>query len=177
MKRWIPMMAAVTLGLSTAARADEPEKLNDAKIATIGLTAHQIDVDRGTMAAKKTKTVEVKQLAEQMVSDHKAGKQEILNLAKKLKVTPEESSVTKSLKAGAAETAAKLKKLKGADFDKAYVDAEVGYHEAVIGAVEKVLLPNVQNAEVKDALVNLLPTLKGHLVHARQVQGFLASAK
>jgi hypothetical protein len=37
-----------------------------------------------------------------------------------------------------------------------------------------VLLPAVKNGEVKQALQNTLPTLQGHLVHARQVQAFLA---
>lgn len=158
---------------SPVARADEA--LDDAKIATIGLTAHQIDVERGKMASAKTKNGEVKDFADQMVSDHSAGAQEVLDLAKKLGVTPVESAVSKSLKDDAAKTAAKLKTLKGAAFDKAYVDAEVAYHQAVIDAVNKVLLPNVKNAEVKQLLVNTGPTLQGHLIHAKQVQARLAA--
>jgi hypothetical protein len=34
--------------------------------------------------------------------------------------------------------------------------------------------PNVQNAEVKQLLVNTGPTLAGHLIHAKQVQTRLA---
>jgi putative membrane protein len=149
-------------------------ELNDAQIATVALTAHQIDVERGKLAQGRTKNGEVKQFADQMVTDHQLGANEVLALAGKLKVTPQESDVTKSLKDGAAKTAAKLKGLKGAAFDKAYVEAEVEYHKAVIDAVEKVLLPAVKNAEVKEALVNTGPTLKGHLVHAEQVQTLLA---
>jgi putative membrane protein len=166
------LIAAAVLLASGAAAAED--KLNDAQIATIALTAHQIDVERGKLAQKKTKNDEVKQLADQMVNDHTLGANEVLALAKKLGVKPEQSAVTKSLKDGAAQTATKLGKLKGAEFDKAYVDAEVAYHQAVIDAVNKVLLPAVANPEVKQALVNTGPTLQGHLVHAQQIQTLLA---
>lgn len=168
-------LSAFTGAARSASAADD--KLNDPQIATIALTAHQIDVDRGKMAKDKTKSPEVKQFAEQMVNDHTAGANEVLALAKKLGVKPEESAVTKSLKSGATDTNAKLGKLKGAEFDKAYVDAEVAYHQAVIDAVTKVLIPGAKNAEVKQALVNAGPTLQGHLVHAQQLQTMLAKKK
>jgi putative membrane protein len=164
--------AAVFLTGGTAAAADE--KLSDPQIATVALTAHQIDADRGKLAQKKTKNAQVKQFADQMVTDHTAGANEVLALAKKLGVKPEESAVTKSLKDGASETTTKLGKLKGPAFDKAYVDAEVAYHLAVIDAVNKVLLPAVKNPEVKKALEDAGPTLQGHLVHAQQLQASLA---
>jgi putative membrane protein len=177
MSKLLNLVAVATFSLSGAAFADEPEKLNDPKIATIALTAHQIDVDRGKLATKKTQNDEVRQFADQMVADHSVGLKEVLALASKLKVKPEESAVTRSLKSGAAQTADKLKKLKGAAFDKEYVDAEVAYHMAVIDAVNKVLLPNVQNAEVKQLLADTLPTLQGHLIHAQQVQTRILSAR
>jgi predicted outer membrane protein len=43
------MLAVLFLGLAAQA-----EDLNDPQIATVALTAHQIDVDRGKMAEKKT---------------------------------------------------------------------------------------------------------------------------
>jgi putative membrane protein len=170
----IRTLIAATVLLAGGAAAAAGEKLNDPQIATIALTAHQLDAERGKLAQKKTKSEDVKQFADQMVNDHTAGANEVLALAKKLGVKPEESSVTKSLKDGAAETTAKLGKLNGAAFDKAYVDAEVAYHQAVIDAVNKVLLPAVKNPEVKKALENTGPTLQGHLVHARQLQTLLA---
>jgi putative membrane protein len=151
-------------------------KLNDPQIATIALTAHQIDIDRGKTALH-SKNPEVKQFAEQMVNDHTAGKKEVLALAAKLGVKPEASGVTKSLEADAKKAAARLKKEKGAAFDKDYIDTEVTYHQAVIDAVKNVLIPGAQNAEVKTALQNTVPTLEGHLQHAKMVQTQLAKTK
>jgi putative membrane protein len=171
----ISLFAAAALfvvGSSGSARAED---LNDPQIATVALTAHQIDIERGKMAEKKTKNAEVKQFAEQMVKDHTDGKNEVLALAKKLGVKPQESSVTKSLKDGAKQTQKKLKGEKGAAFDKDYIDAEVAYHQAVIDAVNKVLIPGAKNEEVKTALQQTVPTLEGHLQHAKNVQAQLGS--
>jgi putative membrane protein len=168
-------MAFLLLVGAAAMAREKPatETLTDPKIATLALTAHEIDIERGEMVLKKTKNDDVKQFAEQMVNDDKAGKQEVLDLAHKLHVTPEQSSITKSLKAQAYKTASQLKKLNGAAFVKAYIDAEVVYHQAVIDVLDKTLIPSASNAEVKQALINTGPTLIGHLKHAKDVQKLL----
>ncbi len=160
------------IALALLAAAGEA-KLNDPQIATIALTAHQIDIDRGKTALH-SKNAEVKQFAEQMVNDHSAGKKEVLALAAKLGVKPEASDVSKSLEADAKKAAARLKKEKGKAFDKDYIDTEVGYHQAVIDAVKNVLIPGAQNAEVKMALQNTVPTLEGEMV-AKNVQAQLGA--
>jgi putative membrane protein len=116
----------------------------------------------------------VKQFADQMVNDHAQGLKEVEALAKKLKVKPQESDVTKGLKSEAADKMLLLKKLDGADFDKAYIDAEVAYHEGVVAAIDGALIPGAKNEELKTALTNTRPTIAGHLEHARGVQKLLA---
>jgi putative membrane protein len=149
--------------------------LSDPQIATIALTAHQIDIDRGKLALKHTKNDEVKQFAEQMVNDHQAGINEAKALAKRLGVKPEASDTSKSLQADAKKATARLKKEKGGSFDKDYIDTEVAYHQAVIDAVKNVLVPGAQNADLKTLLQNAVPTLEGHLQHAKMVQAQVGS--
>ena len=148
--------------------------LSDPQIANIAVTAHRIDVDRGKLALKHTRNDEVKQFADQMVHDHEAGIKEAMDLAKRLKVKPEPSDTSKSLQADAKKATARLAKEKGAAFDKDYIDTEVAYHQAVIEAVKNVLVPNAQNADLKRLLETAVPTLEGHLQHAKMVQAQLA---
>jgi putative membrane protein len=148
--------------------------LNDPQVATIAITAHQIDVDRGKLALHHTKNDEVKQFADQMIHDHEAGIKEAMDLAKRLGVKPEQSDASKSLKKDATQVSARLKKEKGATFDKDYIDTEVKYHEAVIDTVKSVLVPTAQNADLKRLLETAVPTLEGHLQHAKMVQAQLA---
>jgi putative membrane protein len=55
------------------------------------------------------------------------------------------------------------------------VDHEVAYHEAVISAVDKTLIPSAQNAELKALLVKVRPAFVAHLEHAKHLQSELAA--
>jgi putative membrane protein len=92
---------------------------------------------------------------------------------KKLKVKPEDNATAQSLKKGGQENVAKLSTLKGAAFDKAYVDHEVDYHQQVIDAIDKTLIPSAQNAELKALLVKVRPAFIAHLDHAKHLQSSL----
>ena len=147
---------------------------NDAQIAMIAVVADTVDVDAGKLAAEKASSKEVKAFAETMVRDHTAVNAKATALAKKLGVTPEESETSKKLKADGDKTLAKLKGLSGAEFDKAYVDNEVAYHDAVIGVVTKTLIPNTKNAELKSLLESAGPIFTSHLEHAKHLQKSLS---
>jgi putative membrane protein len=56
----------------------------------------------------------------------------------------------------------KLQGLSGKDFDKAFLQNEVDYHQAVIDAVNASLLPALQNAEVKDLVTKVAPAFAAH---------------
>jgi putative membrane protein len=73
------------------------------------------------------------------------------------------------------QTGSELEKIDGDAFDKAYVDNEVAYHEAVIGVLKDKLIPSAQNADLKAALVGAQPAFDAHLQHAKQIQSALAS--
>ncbi len=173
-----PTAPAVTESGSAAAEpapaAPEAPALSDAQIAAIVVAANQVDIDNGQLALKKSKNEEVKKFAERMVTDHTAVNKAAVELVTKLKVTPEESDASKGLVTSGEETRAKLEKLEGAEFDKAYVDNEVAYHDAVIGVLKTQLIPAASNQELKDALVGAQPAFDAHLQHAKQIQSALA---
>ena len=165
--RWSAAIAAVSL-LSGAAFA-EGTKPTDPQIAHIAYTAGVIDVVAAKQALAKTSNKDVKEFAENMVRDHEAVNKLALDLVKKLKVTPEDNDTSKSLSKNAAAKLDELAKLKGADFDKAYVANEVAYHKAVDGALETLLIPSASNAELKGLLQTGLKIFQGHEQHAEHV--------
>jgi putative membrane protein len=63
--------------------------------------------------------------------------------------------------------------LKGAEFDRAYINNEVTYHQAVIDAIDKTLVPSAQNSELKALLVKVRPAFVAHLEHAKMIQSSL----
>ena len=160
-------IAALAVG---AAHAQAP---SDPQIAGIVVTANQIDIDAGKLAKSRSKNKEVQGFANQMITDHTAVNKQAVALAKKLGVKPEGSETQESLKKGARENVANLKKLKGAQFDKAYVDHEVAYHQAVLDAIDKTLIPSAQNAELKGLIEKVRPAIAAHLDHAKHIQSSL----
>jgi putative membrane protein len=108
-----------------------------------------------------------------MLRDHEAVNTQALDLVKKLKVTPEDNDTSRSLTKAAAAEREKLAKLKGAAFDKAYVENEIAYHKQVNGALETLLIPSAKNAELKDLLETGLKVFQGHEQHAEHVAAML----
>lgn len=147
---------------------------NDAQIASIVVTANQVDIDAGKLAQSKGSNKEVKAFGKQMVTDHTGVNKSASALVKKLKVTPEDNPTSQSLKSGGEKNVQKLKGLKGAEFDSAYIDNEVKYHQAVLDAMDKTLIPSAKNEELKALLVKVRPAFVAHLEHAKQIQTALA---
>ena len=145
----------------------------DAQIAQIVVTANQVDIDAGKLAESKGKSKDVKAFGKQMVTDHSGVNKQAVALVKKLKVKPEDNPTSQSLKSGGEENVKKLKGLKGAEFDKAYTDHEVAYHEQVLGAIDKTLVPNAKNEELKALIVKVRPAFVAHLEHAKMIQAKL----
>jgi putative membrane protein len=166
-----PAMSAAPAG-STAAAPAAPT-LNDAQIAHIAVTADAIDSTAGVLAKKKATSKAVKDFAQTMVNDHGAVNKQAVALATKLKVTPEANDVSKQLQSGAEQNIANLNGKSGAAFDSAYIDHEVAYHQAVLDALDQTLIPQAQNAELKDLLVKVRPSFAAHLARAKQIQGEL----
>ena len=152
------------------------QAVTDAQIAHIVVTANQVDIDAGKLAASMGTSPDVKKFGQQMVTDHTGVNKQATDLAAKLKVTPEDNATSKSLKAGGEKNIANLKTLKGAAFDKAYIDNEVTYHQAVLDAMDKTLIPGATNAELKALLTKVRPAFVAHLEHAKQVQSSLGKS-
>jgi putative membrane protein len=156
------------LALAAFARPAAPP-LDDPTIVAIFDAANTFDIETGELALKRSHTAAVRDLATQFIHDHTAVRQQGRDLAKKLGVKPTppaEFALADAHKKAMAELRAKS----GADFDKAYADHEVAFHQAVIDAIDKTLLPATQNAELKAFVQKVGPAFLGHLEAAKQLQ-------
>ena len=90
-------------------------------------------------------------------------------------IPPTDNAVSQSLQSGAKEARAKLDPLHGAAFDRAYMDREIAYHQAVLDALDKLLIPTTDNAELKKLLTDVRPAIASHLDHAKRVRGMLGA--
>ena len=152
---------------ASAARAD-PLARGDRKFVEEAAQGGMAEVEHGKLAAQRATNAQVKQFAERMVQDHGKANDELKTIAGARGITPPTTVERKHHR-----EMEKLAKLKGADFDRAYVAQEVAYHQSVIDALDKTLVPNAKNAELKALLVKVRPAFVAHLEHARSLQGKL----
>jgi putative membrane protein len=164
---------AAALVLTAGVALAQGAKPNDAQIAHIAYTAGNIDIAAAQQAVKKAKNKQVKAFAQDMIRDHTAVNNKALALVKKLHVTPEDNPTSQALKKQADDTRAQLAKMNGPEFDKAYIQNEVTYHQTVNGALQNTLIPSAQNPELKSLLETGLKIFQGHQQHAEQVAASL----
>ena len=168
-------LAASCAFLLLAASPGLAEGLDDAQIAAIVVTANQVDVDAGRLAAATSTDPAVKEFAELMVTDHVGVNQAATELATRLGLTPRENDTSRGLAQAGAANLARLRELEGAAFDAAYVANEVAYHQQVIAAIDDALIPAAANAELKALLVKVRPAFDAHLEHAQRLQKSLGA--
>lgn len=160
---------ALIVFLFTSCQKDKGS-LSDAEIASVAVTANQIDINYGKIALEKSQNTEVVKFAKTMIKDHENIIKQAVNLTNDLQVSPKDNGVTQSLLDGEKEMKAKLEKLEGEDFDKAYIENEVAYHSDVIAAVKNTLIPQAENEDLKALLEKVTPLLEQHLEMAKQAQ-------
>ena len=133
------------------------------------------EVQLGELAQQKAESPEVKQFAERMVTDHTKANDQLKQVATKEGIT-----VPEKLSAKDEATKARLEKLSGAQFDRAYMAAMVKDHTTDVTEF-RAQAKTAKDSAVKNFASETLPTLEDHLKEAksvhRQVAGTAAAHK
>jgi len=144
--------------------------VSDAQIAAIVLAANTVDSTAGALAQQKGTNADVKKFGQTMVTDHGGVNKQAVALAGRLNLKPEENPTSTQLTQGGEQSRTQLNGLSGAAFDRAYIDHEVEYHQTVLDAIDKTLIPNAQNADLKALLQQTRPAVAAHLEMAKGLQ-------
>jgi len=169
-----PVLLAIGVATGLRAQTAAPD-LSDPEVAHVVVTADNIDIDLAKLAQSRTHNVEVKGFASTMITDHSAVNAQAVALASRLGVTPKDNAVSQSLVKGATDARATIEKSQGPAFDRAYMDREIAYHQAVLDALDNVLIPTTENADLKQLEVSVRPAIAAHLEHAKKVRSSLGS--
>jgi putative membrane protein len=164
------VLAALTAPVAAAPAHAQAPGLDDPTIVAIFDAANSWDIETSQLALKKSHNAEVRRFAAMMVNDHRAARQLGRDLAHKLKVTPTPPGKDFALAKDHVSTMKALRSAKGQAFDRAYIDHEVSYHQAVIDAVTSQLLPATKNAELKALELKVAPNFQAHLAAGKAVQ-------
>ncbi len=142
--------------------------LDDATIVAIFDNANTVDIETGKLAAQRGHSEEVRQFGAMLARDHDMVRQQGRDLAKKLGVTPTPPPGDKTAQDQAA-VIRRLSALRGAEFDRAFLQREVQFHKDVIAAIDTTLLPAIKNEELRAFVVEVAPAFQAHLVMAENL--------
>jgi putative membrane protein len=143
---------------SASAKVPASDKMFMKKAAEGGLA----EVELGKLAAEKGSNDAVKQFGQKMVDDHSKANDELKSLA-------EQKGVTLPTKPDAQSLAfkARLEKLSGAQFDKAYMEHMVRDHTKDVAEFKREAEYG-KDLDVKAWAAKTQPTLEGHLSTAKE---------
>jgi putative membrane protein len=165
------IMAATTLFAfppATLAAQQSSTKLDDPTIVAIFDAANTYDIETGSLAARKGNSTAVREFGQMIARDHENVRAQGRELAKSLHVTPTPPA-SFALATAHAQAMKSLRGTSGKAFDRAFLQHEVDFHNAVIDAVTKTLLPAIQNAQVKDLVTKVAPAFVAHRDRAQNL--------
>jgi predicted outer membrane protein len=153
-------------GKTAAAGAATGAKLSsgDAGILKDMAMANMAEIEGGKMAQSKGTSAEVKAFGQQMIDDHGANLKEVQALAEARGVTlpTEPDAKHKAM-------AAKLEKMSGADFDKAYMKQAGVQDHKTVHAKLMAASKKAKDADVKALVDKTEPVVAQHLKSAEQM--------
>lgn len=165
--------AASSMSADTSAMAGASSTTSgtwsDANIVALLDEANAADSSAGAIAVTKGTNSKVRDFARRMMRDHHTLRAQGAALAKKLNVTPAAPSDDPVQPMAQNETNTLNTTAKGKDFDKAYIDAEVDAHKAVLDLATKAA-GQTQNTELKNLIQKAAPVIQGHLDKAQSIQ-------
>ncbi|HEX8107306.1 MAG TPA: DUF4142 domain-containing protein [Kofleriaceae bacterium] len=158
----------------TAGNAEKGAKLSDADIKVIA-HLHHVNQMEITLAkeAQRQGTAKVKDYANMMITDHQQVDKDLTAFAKAHHLTtiPADKPTTDAERQDdkdMTQAMANLKKLKGADFDKAYLNMMVSGHDKELTKID-VAISSTSDPDLKSMLQNVKPVLQRHADQARDL--------
>lgn len=137
--------------------------------------ANTTEIQLSTLATKKARSPEVKQIARKLVADHTKNREEVLALAQKVNVTLTPAQGGSISSGDSVAMPQDLQTKSGAEFDKAFIQYQIEAHQSNIERIQNQTLPSMQDEKIKAYLQKTVTDMQGHLAALQQVQQQLGS--
>jgi putative membrane protein len=153
-----------------------PTKMVDSDVKIVAHLHHvnQMEIDLGKTAQKASTTAAVKSYGETLVSDHQSNDKDLTTFAKahKLGSIPADKPTTDAEKQDQKDMMARvasLKKLKGAEFDKEFLNMMASDHDKELSRID-VATGATTDTDLQTLLKATKPVLQRHADQARDLQ-------
>jgi len=160
---WAMMLILIGVGLAQVGLAQEPQPADtDRAFIKMAASSGQAEIQLGKLAAERADRGEVRDFAKRLDKDHTQADFELLNILNAQRI-----NVSRDMEPYQA-TAAELAKLRGAEFDRAYLHHMVKEHDEAVAQFAAEAKKG-RNPELKAYAAKVLPILHEHLQLARDL--------
>ena len=143
------------------------QNLTESQVIKVVSTANNGEIKQARTVLPKLKTEEARKYAQMMINEHSANEKKGQTLASSLKLTPQVSGISTSLQKDSDNVVRKLSN--SSTPDKDYMSSQVDVHRKVLNTIEKQLIPNAKNAELKNMLTQTRTAVAKHLKMAEDI--------
>jgi putative membrane protein len=143
--------------------------LSDAQFAAIVQAINAGETQEAQLATSRATSPDVKRFARDMAVAHRDMQTKMTTLLGRLQITPSDNAVSNQLRSDTQGQVSTLQTLRGKDFDRSYIDAQVTNHNSALETLDRIT-PSVKDAELKAALTAMRPKIEAHLSEAERVQ-------
>lgn len=143
------------------------QNLTESQVIKVVSTANNGEIKQARTVLPKLKTEEARKYAQMMINEHSANEKKGQTLASSLKLTPQVSGISTSLQKDSDNVVRKLNN--SSTPDKDYMSSQVDVHRKVLNTIEKQLIPNAKNAELKNMLTQTRTAVAKHLKMAEDI--------
>jgi putative membrane protein len=149
--------------------------LTDGQIALIISDVDRSEIDAGKLAQSHAGSTKVRQFAHHMVTAHSAVETQLNTIVKAQSIVPTDSAVSMKLKDQSQAMSQSLMGQSGADFDRAYLAAQLQGHQDVLDLLDNKIIPQAQNPKLKADLESFRTEVVRHIQMAKDAQASLPS--
>ena len=155
---------------ASSAASTTAAPMNDAEIVNLLMTVNTEEMNLAKLGKKQAQNKRVREFAAHMMNRHAKNNDEATKLRDREQIKLSETTPSNRVKIVTEESIELMKKMKGKDFDRAYMEVQVDLHQKTLEKLETSLIPNAQNMELKTMLQKTKGEVEQHLQMAQTLQ-------
>jgi putative membrane protein len=138
-------------------------------LATL-ISANDAEVQAGRLAADRARSNEVRRFAQMMVDDHSDANRKVREAASRLNARPSNDASVREMERHSQDDLNRLRGLRGDDFDRAYMQAQVQGHRDLLSKIDSQMMTGGRTDEMHSLLQDTRQLVQRHLDEAQRVE-------
>ncbi len=151
------------------------EMFTDAKIAGVASVSNMSEIVPSQLALSKAQHPDVRRYAQRMIDEHTKLEAAMQAMLKQKGVTPEHNGYSYQVQQNLTALTRQLNAVSGRDFDRLYMDHQVGSHLMTLNGLDTSLIPQAKDPQMKAMLQQQVrPAVAMHLTEAQGLRDAVA---